>query len=64
MKAGNDMYALPFAYVGMAEIGVAEKNAKAGTAYIKKAKTYSNYEFEAFLSWRVRKCEDDIKNLK
>jgi len=26
--------------------------------------TYSNYDFESFLGWRLRKAEDDIRRIK
>lgn len=57
------MYALPFAYCGLTEVAIVEKDIKAATAYLKKSKAFSNYEFETLLSWRLRKCEDDIRFL-
>ena len=57
------MYALPFAFCGLAEIAIVEKDCAKATAYLKKAKGYSGFEFETLLGWRLRKSEDDIRNL-
>ena len=59
------MYALPFSYCGLTEIAIVEKDASAAQSYLKKVKGISSsYEFETFLQWRVRKCEDDIRSMK
>jgi len=65
LKAGVNMYALPFSYCGLTEIAIVEKDASAAQSYLKKVKGISSsYEFETFLQWRVRKCEDDIRSMK
>ena len=62
-RLDNDLYALPFIYCGLVEIAIAEKDGSAALGYLKKAKSFSGYEFESTLNWRIRKAEDDVRSL-
>jgi len=63
-KSGRNVYALPFSCCGLTEIAIVENDLTTGITMLKKTKKYSNYEFETFLTWRIRKCEDDLLHLK
>ena len=65
----TEVYVFPRCYHRLAELyvdrcnntrkGNESKIAKAEEC-LKKAKSYSGYDFEQFLVWKIRKLEDDI----
>lgn len=63
VKSATASYVVPFSLTGLCEIAIIEKDAASADNLYKKAKSFSNYEFESMLNWRMRKCEEDIRAL-
>lgn len=61
VKSILSSYTLPWSYCGLSEIAIYQSDFQNAEVYLKKAKSFSGYEFESLLGWRLKKCEDDIK---
>ena len=66
----TEIYCLPRSHHRLAEVYVGRCNGKKNDElitkaeeHLKKAKSYSSYDFEQFLTWKLRKLEDDIRAL-
>jgi len=60
--SGKDSnYVIPHSLCGLGEILLAEKQYDAAQRTLKKAKSYSTYDFSQLLGWRIKK---DLENLK
>jgi len=63
-KIKEETFTVPWSLTGLAEIAIGEGEVEAAEQYLKQAKSYSNYDFESVLAWRIRKNEDDCRAIK
>lgn len=59
----KEIFVLPWSFTGLAEIHIIEEDLEKAEAALKRAKSYSAFDFESFLTWRLRKAEDDARKL-
>lgn len=64
VKDKDSLMIIPHSLCGLGEILTAEKQWDAAERTLKKAKTYSNYDFAQLLHWRIKKDLETIKKAK
>jgi len=63
-KIKTETFVVPWSYCGIAEVFLVEKNWEKVELALKRADGYSGYDFESFLTWRIRKAQDDFAFLR
>jgi len=59
-KIQSETFCIPFCYYGLAEISLHEGNLDEADSHAKKADSFSGYDFDSFLSWKIKKVQEDI----
>jgi len=63
-KVKEETFTIPWSLVGLAEISLGEGDVETAEQHLKHAKSFSNYDFESVLAWRIRKNEDDCRVIR
>lgn len=56
----HEVYVFPWSLCGMAELKLEQHDYNSATEYLKRAKKYTKYDFESWVSWRVSRGLDRI----
>jgi hypothetical protein len=62
--AKENLMVIPHSLCGIGEIHLKEKQYDLAEKALKKAKTYSNYDFSQLLGWKVKKSLELLKRSK